>query len=108
MLVAEFDAVDLLDRLAGHCVRLLGAHEAGVVLVDDAGRLTVVAATSEQARFLELFPVWNVLSVVNQSRPLTSPLMLARGLISPVTPSGRVIDPCMPPRCIRRPRRSAR
>jgi GAF domain-containing protein len=81
MLAAEFDVVDLLDRLAGHSVSLLGAHEAGVVLTDDTGTLRVVAATSEQARFLELFQLQRrsgpCLECVQRGEPIAAPDLAA-------------------------------
>jgi GAF domain-containing protein len=49
-----YDVVELLERLVQHCVRLLEVDAAGLVLADASGALTVVAATSEQARFLEV------------------------------------------------------
>jgi transcriptional regulator with GAF, ATPase, and Fis domain len=82
MLAAEFDVVDLLDRVAGHCVSLLHAHEAGVVLTDHTGTLTVVAATSEQARFLELFQLQRqsgpCLESVRRGEPVDAPDLAAR------------------------------
>jgi GAF domain-containing protein len=49
-----YDVVELLDRLIQHCVRLLEVDAAGLVLADASGALKVMAATSEQARFLEV------------------------------------------------------
>jgi GAF domain-containing protein len=49
-----FDVVELLDRLIQHCVRLLEVDAAGLVLADAGGALQVMAATSDQARFLEV------------------------------------------------------
>jgi transcriptional regulator with GAF, ATPase, and Fis domain len=81
MLAAEFDVLDLLDRLAGHCVSLLGAHQAGVLLTDDTGTLTVMAATSEQARFLELFQLQResgpCLECVQRGEPVAVPDLAA-------------------------------
>lgn len=58
-LVADFDIIDFLDVLTGHCVDLLGVTSAGVLLVDHRGTLNVVAASTEQARVLELFQLQN-------------------------------------------------
>src|SRR4051812_8712373 len=49
-----YDVVELLDRLVQHCVHLLAVDAAGLVLADAGGALKVMAATSEQARFLEV------------------------------------------------------
>ena len=49
-----YDVVELLDRLIQHCVRLLEVDAAGLVLADASGALKVMAATNEQARFLEV------------------------------------------------------
>lgn len=56
-LSADFDADALLGRVVERCCELLGAAAAGIVLADDAGRLRVVAASSDQSRLLELLEV---------------------------------------------------
>ena len=56
-LLEDYDVVDLLDRLVIAAVELLGATEAGILLDDQRGKLTVVATTSEQTRLLEVFQV---------------------------------------------------
>ncbi len=53
-LVDDFDVIDLLDRLAGHCVELLAADAAGIMISDDQHRLRVVASTNEQSDWMEL------------------------------------------------------
>ncbi|MEO5898626.1 MAG: GAF and ANTAR domain-containing protein [Ilumatobacteraceae bacterium] len=58
-LVDEFDVVDVLTLLASRCVELLDAAAAGILLVDEAGHLRVVGASSEQVRLLELFQLQN-------------------------------------------------
>ncbi|MFS8097389.1 GAF and ANTAR domain-containing protein [Lentzea alba] len=58
-LVADFDIIDFLDVLTGHCVDLLGVTAAGVLLVDHRGTLNMVAASTERARVLELFQLQN-------------------------------------------------
>ncbi|MGH3612333.1 MAG: hypothetical protein ACRDRK_06995 [Pseudonocardia sp.] len=37
-LVDDYDVIDLLDRLVGHSVELLGVEAAGILLVDPAHR----------------------------------------------------------------------
>ena len=54
-LVADYDVVDLAHRLATHCVDLLHASAAGLLLIDGHGDLRLLASSNEQARLLELF-----------------------------------------------------
>jgi GAF domain-containing protein len=54
-LVADYDVVDLLTRLADRCVDVLGASAAGVMLASATGSLRLVASSSEAMRVLELF-----------------------------------------------------
>jgi GAF domain-containing protein len=58
-LIDEFDVIDLLHVLAARCVDLLGVDAAGVMLADNRGQLHTAAASSEQARLLELFELQN-------------------------------------------------
>ncbi len=53
-LVDSYDIIDLLDRLAGHCVELLAVDAAGILLADAQGELRVVASTNEQTAWMEL------------------------------------------------------
>ncbi len=43
-LVEDYDIVDLFDRLAAACVRLLGVTAAGLLLDDQHGHLAIVAS----------------------------------------------------------------
>src|SRR5262245_1114145 len=52
--VADFDVVEFLDRLASRCQELLDVSACGLLLVDHDGNLNLVAASSEHARLLEL------------------------------------------------------
>ena len=54
-LVDDFDMVEFLQLLAGRCVELFGAVEAGLMLADPAGTLRYMASSSERAKILELF-----------------------------------------------------
>ncbi len=56
-LVDDYDIIDLLDRLAGHCVALLAADAAGILLADAQQNLRVVASTNEQTDWMELLQV---------------------------------------------------
>jgi len=58
-LVADFDIIDLLTMLADRCIELVEADAVGILLADADGNLRVMAASSEQARLLELFQLQN-------------------------------------------------
>ena len=54
-LVDDFDVIDFLHTMAEHCVKLLEVDAAGLMLADQRGQLRATAASSENARLLELF-----------------------------------------------------
>jgi len=54
-LLEDFDVVDLLTELTEHSAELLDIAAAGFLLADPLGQLRLLAATTEQARELELF-----------------------------------------------------
>ncbi len=54
-LVADFDVVELLTRLADSCVEVLDVGAAGLMLAGPDGELRVMASSSEAMRMLELF-----------------------------------------------------
>jgi GAF domain-containing protein len=56
-LVADFDVVELLTRLADRCVELLDVGAAGLMLVAPDGDLRVMASSSAAMRVLELFEI---------------------------------------------------
>jgi transcriptional regulator with GAF, ATPase, and Fis domain len=58
-LVDDFDVLDFLHGLAGHCVELLDVEAAGLVLADKSGLLRVAASSTERVRLLELFELQN-------------------------------------------------
>ena len=53
--VDNYDVVEFLHRLAGRCVELVDADEAGILLADHNGALQYVASSSERMRLIELF-----------------------------------------------------
>jgi transcriptional regulator with GAF, ATPase, and Fis domain len=53
-LVDDYDVVEFLQALAARCVELLDVSEAGIMLVDPAGKLRYVASSSERMRVVEL------------------------------------------------------
>src|SRR5437660_12392286 len=58
-MVAGFDVIDFLHVLTDRSVQLLDVSAAGLLLADPRGELSVVAASSEAARLLELFQLQN-------------------------------------------------
>ena len=54
-LVDDFDVIEFLHTLAERCVQLLDVDAAGLMLADQRGALHATAASSENARLLELF-----------------------------------------------------
>jgi GAF domain-containing protein len=76
-LVADFDVVDLLQRLVEDAVDLLGASQAALLLVDQRGGIRLVASTSENARVLELFQIQSdegpCLDCIRSSAPVLVP-----------------------------------
>ncbi|MEO5873866.1 MAG: GAF and ANTAR domain-containing protein [Streptosporangiaceae bacterium] len=54
-LVAGFDVIDLLHTLSERCVELVEVDAAGILMADQRGTLSLLAASTEQARHLELF-----------------------------------------------------
>jgi transcriptional regulator with GAF, ATPase, and Fis domain len=59
-LVDDFDIIDFLDRLAARCSELLGVSACGILLADHHGVLNLVAASTEQARLVELIQLQNL------------------------------------------------
>jgi GAF domain-containing protein len=53
-LVADFDVVELLTRLADRCIEVLNVGAAGLVLAAPDGELRVMASSSEAMHLLEL------------------------------------------------------
>ena len=53
-LVDDYDIIELLDRLVAHCVELLAADAAAIMLLDPSDVLRAVASSSEAADLMEL------------------------------------------------------
>lgn len=112
-LVDDFDVVELLTRLVGRSVEVLGVSAAGLMLVAPEGDLRLAASSSEAMRVVELFelqaqqgpcldcyrtgePVVNQdLAVVNGRWPNFAPVALEAGFRSvhalPLRLRGQVI-----------------
>jgi transcriptional regulator with GAF, ATPase, and Fis domain len=58
-LVGGFDLMEFLHMLTERCVELLEVDAAGLLLADARGALRLVAASTEQARVVELFALQN-------------------------------------------------
>ena len=58
-MVDDFDVIEVLHRLAERCVELLDCTEAGLLLVDAAGILRVMASSSERSDALDLMQAQN-------------------------------------------------
>lgn len=58
-MVADFDVIEFLHRLAERCVELLDCSEAGLLLADAAGSLRVMASSSERSDALDLLQSQN-------------------------------------------------
>ena len=53
-LTSNFDVVELLQTLVGHCTDILDTDAGGLMLVDDSGVLQLMTSTSEGADFVEV------------------------------------------------------
>jgi GAF domain-containing protein len=58
-LVVGYDLIEFLQTLTDQCVDLLEVDAAGLLLADSRGALRLVAASTEQARVVELFQIQN-------------------------------------------------
>lgn len=58
-LVDDFDIIEFLDRLTVRCGELLGVTACGILLADPQGVLNLVAASSAEARLVELTQLQN-------------------------------------------------
>jgi transcriptional regulator with GAF, ATPase, and Fis domain len=76
-LVDDFDIIDFLDRLAELCSELLGVSACGILVVDHHGVLNLVAASTEQARLVELIQLQNsegpCLEALTTGQPIQHP-----------------------------------
>lgn len=54
-LVDDYDVVEVLTRLTGHCAHLLDVSSAGLLLADGQGVLHLAASSSERLHHLEIF-----------------------------------------------------
>lgn len=56
-LVADYDVVDLLHWLVEECTRILDTQAGGLMLVDAARVLQLIASTSEEAELVEILQI---------------------------------------------------
>lgn len=59
-LVDDFDIIEVLDRLAVRCSELLGVSACGILLADPQGVLNLIAASTAEARLVELTQLQNL------------------------------------------------
>src|SRR5207249_11206412 len=100
-MVAGFDVIDFMHVLTDLSVQLLDVSAAGLLLADPRGELSVVAASSEAARLLELFQLQNdqcpCLDCFRAGRPVAAAdlgPMRSAGPGSPPPPSRPGPPPC--------------
>ena len=76
-LVADYDVIEMLHQLTIECVELLEVDAAGLLLSDQRGTLQMAAASTEQARVVELFELQSdegpCLDCFRTSRPIAAP-----------------------------------
>ena len=76
-LVADYDVIEVLHQLTRDCVELLPVDAAGLLLSDQRGALQMAAASTEQARVVELFQLQSdegpCLDCFRTSRQVTAP-----------------------------------
>ena len=76
-LVADYDVIEMLHQLTIVCVDLLEVDAAGLLLSDQRGALQMAAASTEQARVVELFELQSdegpCLDCFRTSRPIAAP-----------------------------------
>ncbi len=76
-LVADFDLVDFFHRVTVRTRQALEVEAVGLLVADNHGGLNVVAASSEQARVLELFQLQHAegpcLDCYRSGRPVSCP-----------------------------------
>jgi GAF domain-containing protein len=54
-LIDDFDPMEFLEQLCGHCVTLLDVSAAGILLANEKDTLQIIAASDENTHLLELF-----------------------------------------------------
>ncbi|HTY32262.1 GAF and ANTAR domain-containing protein [Mycobacterium sp.] len=76
-LVADFDLIDFFHLVTVRTQQTLGVEAVGLLVADNHGGLNVVAASSEQARVLELFQLQHAegpcLDCYRSGRPVSCP-----------------------------------
>ncbi len=83
-LVADFDVVDFLHLVTVRAQQALGVEAVGLLVADNHGGLNVVAASSDQARVLELFQLQHAegpcLDCYRTGRPVSCPDLSAESV----------------------------
>jgi GAF domain-containing protein len=81
-LTDDFDVVDVLTVLVDRANEILRARSGGILLADGAGALTVMAASSEEARLVEVFQTRDdgpCVECVRRGRPVMSTDLAVEG-----------------------------
>jgi hypothetical protein len=92
-LIAEFDLIDFLHMLTTRVADLLDASAVGLLLADQRGQLTFMAASDENARVVEVF------QIQTKEGPCVEAYRTGTPVVNADSPPPLVSTPCMPFPC---------